>query len=189
MVKAVVDAVGNRPVGEKRCLAAFDRVNQHFFALDVEVGFVLTGKTGVGQVFSGGGTAHRHAQMFATGGLERAPGFAQLLLHGGRHGRTVNNLTRPGTGTRQRIGIGLVQRVEQAVQLGPGIGRIKRRAVRHGGDGKPIRHPHTQRCELLEHLAQRSIFATDQRDVGQREFSKPADIAGGSGRHGDLLNF
>jgi hypothetical protein len=86
----------------------------------------------------------------------------------------------------QRRHVGLVEGIEQAVQLGPGVGDIERGAVGTCGDRETVRHMHAQRRELLEQLAQRGVLAADQGNVGQRQFTKPADVADGG--HDGLPN-
>ena len=165
MVEPVVDAVRDGAVREQRGLTALDRVNQQLFALNVEVGVVLASKTGVGQVFGRGRTAHRHTQGLAAGSFQGAPGFTQLLLYRRGHGRAVNNIASPGAGLGQSGYVSLVQCIQQAMQRGPGVCRIQGIAVGLGGDGKAIGHTHPQGGELLKHLTQRGIFAAYQRQV------------------------
>src|ERR687886_834823 len=71
----VIDAqaltVTDGPVGPQRSPAAFHRFEHRFDADDIEVGILLTGKTGEGQVFSRSRRAHSHRDR---------PAFPQLLI-------------------------------------------------------------------------------------------------------------
>ena len=58
VVEALVDAIGDRPVGEQRGEAALAGVEQDLAALDVQIRFLLAGEAGVGQVLGRGAAAH-----------------------------------------------------------------------------------------------------------------------------------
>jgi hypothetical protein len=58
-------AVGDGPVGEQGGKAFMAGFQHGFYPMDVEVGFLLTGKAGVGQIFGGGGRSHGHIQVAA----------------------------------------------------------------------------------------------------------------------------
>ncbi len=75
VVEPLVHAVGNGPIGVKRGEAALAGLEQGLAALDVQVGFLLPGEAGVGQVFGGGAAAH--------GDVERLGGPLRELLIGG----------------------------------------------------------------------------------------------------------
>ena len=50
-----------------------------------------------------------------------------------------------------------------------------------GGGGKPIGYPHPLRTQVAIHLAQRSVFASDNRNILDPQFGKCADVAHASG--------
>ena len=165
MVEALVNAVGDGAVGEQRSLAAFDRVDQQLLAAHIEIGVVLAGEARAGQVFGGGRTAHGNAQVFALARLQPAPGLAQRLFSLDRHCGGVNDFTRTQADARKRIHIALVQLVQKPVQLGPRTRCFKRVAVSLRRDGKAVGYAQPHRRESLEHFAQRSRLAADQRQI------------------------
>ena len=94
MVEALVDAVGDRTVGEERCLAALDGVDQHLLAANIQVSVMLAGEAGAGQIFGGGRTAHGHAQARADLGQQVAPALADAGFHRCRHRCGIDDLAR-----------------------------------------------------------------------------------------------
>ena len=139
---------------------------------------MLTGKARIGQILGSSRAAHGHTQVGPAHSLQRPPSLPQLLLHRSWHGRRKHDVTRAGRRAGQSGHIGFIEWVQQAVQFGPGIGRVQRIAVGRRGHRETIGHPHTQRRQFPKHLAQRRIFATHQRQIGQREFPEPADVTG-----------
>ena len=58
VVKALDRAVGDGAIGKQGGEAPVAGFENRFHAVDVEVGFLLSGKAGIGQVFGGGRRAH-----------------------------------------------------------------------------------------------------------------------------------
>ena len=126
---------------------------------------MLAGEARAGQVFGGGRTAHGNAQIFALARLQPAPGLAQRLFRLDWHGGGVNDFARAQADARQRIHIAFVELVQKPVQLGPCTRCFKRVAVSLRRDGKAVGYAQPQRRQSLEHFAQRSRLAADQRQI------------------------
>ncbi len=176
MIKAVVDAIGDRAVGEDRRKAPAARFEQRIGAAHIEEAFVLAGKTGIGQVFRRRRAAHRDGNLAAIVIGKLAVGLAdqgaQIVL--GR--RRVNDAARLRGAFLQQIDVGLVEPVQKIVKLVPGVRRGQRVAIGLGGEREAVRHPDALRRENRIKLAERGVLAADQSNIVQPGISEPAHI-------------
>ena len=178
MVEALVDPVGDRPVGEQRGLAAAHGIEQHRRPAHVEVGLVLAGEARGRQVLRRRGAPHRHGQQFLAVFLpQRRIGLEHLRLGLRRQACGVHDLPAGSARPGERSHIGLIEPVELRVQPRPGVAPRQRVPEGIGGHGKAVRHRYAERRELAHHLAQARVLATDQRHVAEREFREPSDVA------------
>ena len=49
-------------------------------------------------------------------------------------------------------------------------------AVRIGGGGEPVRHPHPRRGQVADHLPQGGVLAADLVQVGQAQVGEPPHV-------------
>jgi hypothetical protein len=101
VVEALDLAVGDRPVGEQRGVAAPAGRQQRRFAADIEIGFLLAGETRVGQILGGSAGAHGDGEFGVAGA------FGELAV--GRQDRLadiVGPVARDNGGADRRAGLG-----------------------------------------------------------------------------------
>ena len=157
VVEAIDLAVGDGPVGEQGGEAAPAGRQQRGFPLHVEVGLLLAGKGGIGQILRRGAGAHRHRQLAPSPQL--AVGSCDRLLQIVGQGGMQQQGTGGGAGGLQGGDVVAVQAVEQVVQplRQPVAGDEV--AVGVGAGGEAIGHPHPLAAQLADHLAQGGVLA------------------------------
>ena len=169
VVDAMVNPVGDGAVHEQAGKALPDRVEQPGFARDVQKSLMLAGKAGGGQVFGGGRAAHGQRHLFAIFSAQAGIGTHNFRDKIVRQRRAMNDFPRAPGAPRQVIDILHVQAIERFVQALPGVGLVQQITVGLCRDRKTVGHPHALRAQLADHLAQRSILAADQRDIGNAD--------------------
>ena len=92
MIKALVDAVGNRAIGEDRGKAASAGFEQIVRAAHIEKAVVLAGKARGRQILRGCGTPHRDGSAGASLALELPISFHNLLAQRCRIHRLVDDV-------------------------------------------------------------------------------------------------
>lgn len=113
-----------------------------------------------GDIHSAAPAASRHIAM-------REPGVGRedLLPHRHRRRCSGDPLADAGRTLRQRPRVRHVQPVELSVHPFLDSRLTQVQTERLGGDGEPVGHPHAQRRQFADHLAQRSVLAADNCDI------------------------
>ena len=174
VLEAFVHAVGDGAVVIERGKHVVHRFFYVFEALDIQEGFLLSGKGGIGQVFGGGGRTHGHGnlvgarishqfvpcgfdvgfQLGGEGGVQNP--LADLRAHACQLDHIV--YIQPG----QRGGNALIQAVVR-----------QKCAVGFGRSGKAAGHAHAFFSQLADHFAQGGVFAAHLFYVGHTQIFKP----------------
>ena len=163
------DPIGDRPIGEQGGVAAPAGRHQLRLTGDVQKGFLLAGKAGLRQVFSGGTGAHRHRDSLglppSSVGLPQAPigpedGQLEVLRQPGRQHQG------PGgpTGRLQGSKIVAIETSQQAPQGLPKLVGVQEGPVGIGRGGKAPRHPYPFGSQLPQQFAQGGVLAPHGRD-------------------------
>ena len=152
-------AVGDRPVGEERGIAATAGVKQGSLAPDVQIGFLLTGETGIRQILGRGAGADGDGQVGLSGAagkfLKGGNNFGAGL---GRKLAGLDGLTDCGSG----VGQGDLARLQPGQGFGDHvIQTIGCQVIAEGvgGGGKTGRHLDALGAQLADHFAQGRVFA------------------------------
>ena len=62
MIEPFISAVRDRPIGKQGGKATFTGIQQRPMPLNIQVGFLLPGETGIWQIFGSGTTPDGHIQ-------------------------------------------------------------------------------------------------------------------------------
>ena len=174
--EALVHAIGNRPVvieGGENVLHGREHVVQ---AMNVEIGFLLAGEGGIGQIFRRGGRAHGNGDV-AVGVLQH------LLVGGGNAGveiklkrRSYDPLAHFGTGFRQRRHIIHVEAGKRFFDARLKVIVAEKIAESLGRGGESARHPHTGAGQLADHLAQAGVLAAHLLHITHAQAVEPGYV-------------
>jgi len=126
MVEAIVDAVMDGAIGEQGGEAALAGVEQVLFAANVEVGILLAGEAGRGQILGRGGGAYRHAHLLAVLFPKSMVGLDDLPLERFGQGGGVDDGPGPGATSRQILHIVGIQPFQRFLQPCPPPGARRR---------------------------------------------------------------
>ncbi len=169
MGKALVHAVGDGAVVVQRGEHVLDLVEHVVDAADVQVGLLLAGERGVGEVFGGGRRTHRERGLGAFAlrhaGIELADFLFQARLE--RCGR--DPVADLGAGLGQGLDVVDVQGLQA---LRDALGQVvvgKEVAEGERGGGKAARNPDAGFRQLGDHLPQRRILAADDFHVSHAQ--------------------
>ena len=154
MAPAGVLAVEDRARLEERGPAALHRVDHFRRALDVEVGGLLPGERGFGEVLGGRRRAYRDRPLaqLAVGGLD-------LLAQAGRHRRFLDRRPHLAGGVLQRVVVLHVQPLDQLGDAAIEPRFLQKGAVGGGGDDESGRDGDLG----LGQFAQVRTLAADER--------------------------
>ena len=119
VVDALGGAVADRPLGPQRGPAAAGGVEHGVGADDVEVGVLLTGEAGPGQVLGGGRGADRHRYVVAERAVARRDGSARSS----GTGAAEDDLTKLPAAAEVVPAVRAGDRVGEAVTDDPPVGR------------------------------------------------------------------
>jgi hypothetical protein len=169
-----VDAIGNGAVVVERGEHAAHRVQHVVDAADVEVGLLLAGERGVGQVLGGGRGAHGEARFAA---LRHARVFlADLALELRGQRRLLDPAADLAPGACE---LGHVLDVDLRQGLGDALREV---AVGEevveclGGGGEAAGHAYTGGGQLADQLAERRVLAADAGHVGHSHGFEAQDV-------------
>ena len=185
VVEAVVDAIGDGAVGEERGEDAPAGIQQGARAADVEIGLLLAGEGGRGQVLGRGGAAHGDVGIRAELGLELGVGARDLVGEVRRELPVGDPVADARAGARERLDVGDVQARQRLADALHEAVVLEVVAVALGGDGEAVRHAHPLRRELAVHLAERGVLAADEGDVLHADLGEASYVA--VALHGFLL--
>jgi len=174
---ALVDAVADGTVVVQRREHLLDLLQHAVDVADIQEGFLLAGKRGVGQVFGGGRRAHRVRRSRVAGG-QLVVGRANRLLERRRQRGGADPAADLGAGLRQGLDVVDIQRSQlRADALGQAaVAQELAKRVRRGG--KPTGHTHTAGRELADHFAEAGVLAADRLDIGHPQLVKRYDQGG-----------
>ena len=183
VLETVVHAIGDRAVVVERRENLLDLVQHVVDADHVEEGFLLPGKTGVGEVLGGGGRAHRDRDVAGTGVLAEffirpADGLFEVGVQVGFGDPAADFLAR----CDQRVDVVHVQRFQALADAFGDPAVVQVAAIGIGRGGEPARYRHAQLGKVADHLAQRSVLAADPGEVGHAQLVQPKHEFG----HDDL---
>ena len=178
MVEALVDSVVDGAIGEKTCETTAARVEQTLVTLDVEVRILLAGEARRREILGGRGAPDGEADVLAVLLLKLAVCSQNLAGQVVGESSAVDDLPRTFGFPRQRGDVGGVDVVELGVQPVPGTCLVQHVAIGRSGDGEPVRNADVLAGQLLEHLAQRSVLAADERHVLDADLLEKADVPG-----------
>ena len=176
MGKALVHAIADGAVVVQRGEHFLDLVQHLLDAHDIEKGFLLAGKRGVGQIFCRGGRAHGEAglRIAAIEGCER---LTDGLFEIRRKGLLLHERTDFGTRGGQRVDVVGVQRIQLGLDSGVQPVVFQELAKRMCRGGKAGGHAHPLR-QLRDHLAKAGVLAAHGLHVAHAEFFKRYDQIG-----------
>ena len=176
VIEAVVDAVGNRAIGENGGKAAPAGLEQILRAAHIEEAFMLARKTRGRQIFRRRRTPH--------GDSDAGPGlpfklpirFHDLFAERRRIHRPVDDFAGFGGYGRKLLDLALVETVEKPMKFVRDAGLRQRIAISVCRDGKAIGDSHPFGRERRIQFAERSGLAADKPDVVQSDFEERPDI-------------
>ena len=171
--ETLVVTVGNGPVGEeagKALLAVFD---QGVNPADIQVGFLLAGKGGIGQVLGSGRRTDRHVNVLAVLGLHLLVGLDDGLAQVVRELGVADDVAGLFAALLQ---VSEIVGVEAGQRLFDGLfdtGGLEQVAIGIGGDGKAMGYRNSLGGEITVHLAQGGVFAANQGHVVDADIVEP----------------
>ena len=174
VLETVVHAVGDRAIVVQRGEDFLECVDDVIGTADIEEGFLLAGKRGIGQVFGGGRGAHGDGDIRAAGALAKLRiGFAHGLVEFGDQGGFNDPAADFGTGRGQFGDVVDIQRGQAILDaLGKPALRDELLECRSGG-GIAARHGNAELAQVADHLAERGVLATDLAKIGQAQRIQP----------------
>ena len=166
--EALVRAVGDRTVVVERCEHLAHRGHHCRRAAHVEQRLLLSRERGFGEVFRGGGGAHRHRAVRVAGRQLRVA-RAQLVFERRRQGRRLDPAADISARGRERPYVGHVEIGEALANpaVEPVAGQELAERVRGGRE--PAGHPHAGCRQLADQLAERRVLAADAGHVGHSQ--------------------
>ena len=176
VIEAVVDAVGNRAIGENRGKAAPAGFEQILRATHVEEAFMLARKTRRRQIFRRRRTSHGDRDAGSGLPFKRSIRFHDLFAERSRVHRLVDDFARLGGYGRKLLDLALVETVEKPMKLVRDAGLQQRIAIGVRRDGKAIGDSNPFGRERRIQLAERRGLAADKPDVVQSDFEERPDI-------------
>ena len=138
VVETLVEAIGNRAIGENRGKAAPAGFEQVLRATHIEEAFVLAGKACGRQIFRRRRTSHRNGDAGPGFPLKLPISFHDLFAEKRRVHRLVYNFAGLGGFARKLLDLALVETVQKPVKLVRNIALRQRIAISVCRDGKAI---------------------------------------------------
>ena len=143
-------------------------------AAHVQESLLLAGKRGLGQIFGGGGGAHRNGELVSLAHL--APCLGHLALQsrrkwGGEH--PAADLLADGG---EAVHIVHVERRERLADALIQAALREEIAVGLRGGGEAARDRHAESRETRNHLADRGVLAADDLDILALQFLERNDV-------------
>ena len=179
LVVTVIRPIVDGAVGEQTREAPAAGIQKALVPLDVQIGVVLAGETGVGQVFGGRGAPHRHADVFRVAGLKLAIRGQCLFPDCGGQGRAVDELPCLSPTALEVFHIVGIQVVENVMQPGGGARLLEDQTIGVGGNGESIRDQYPPGAQIPVHLAQGSVLSSYRGHVFDAQFvEKPNEPVG-----------
>ena len=165
MGKAVMHAIGNGAVVIERRKHLPHIRQQVVVALHMQIGFLLPGKRGVGQILGRGRRAHRNRHPIA----QREIGLRSPVSSaaGNAAASTQARISAPACGQRRHIGH--IQRRQPVMDARTQIVVVEKIPERLRRGGEAARHLDAHAGQIGDHLAQRRILAADARHVRHRQ--------------------
>ena len=148
--KTVMHAIGDRTVVVERSEHLFHVRQQRIRAAHVQVGFLLAGERGIGQILGRGRRAHCHRHIVA----ERGIGRTQTAFQRGRQAACRHPGADLGPRLRQRRDVRHVERRQPCIDARTQIVMIEKvpECLRRGG--KAARHPDARAGQMTDHFAE-----------------------------------
>ena len=176
MGEALVHAIADGAVVVQRGEHFLDLVQHLLDAHNIEKGFLLAGKRGIGQIFCRGGGAHGEAGL-RVAAIEGREGFADGLFQIFRERLLFHECADFGACGCQRIHVVGVQRIELGLDSGvqPVVFQELTKSMCRRGKAGGHTHPLRQ---LRDHLAQAGVLAAHGLDVAHAKFFKRCDQIG-----------
>jgi len=168
--KPFVHAVGNGTIVVKRSEHFLDGVQDIFQAMNIEEGFLLTGKRSIRQIFGSGRRADGKRGFGAALGNECSIVDSNFFFQLFRKRGFNDPLTNLGTGLQQRIDIVHIQAGQTGIDLFGQTVVGEERTVGFGSGRKTTRHPYASGGQLADHFTQRCVLATDLFHVSHAQF-------------------
>src|SRR5258708_768794 len=158
--------VADGPVGEQGSKAVADGVDERSGSTDVEVGLLLAGKAGVGQVLGGG----RRTDGDGGGGLvmelgEGLIGGENLMRQVMGEACVADGLADLRPGPAQGLDVVEVDAVELAFDKALELTLFEELIVGVGGDDKAPGDPNSEAGKMTDHLTEGGAFTADEGDV------------------------
>ena len=108
---------------------------------------------------------------------------ADVRLEVRREGLPLHGLAQLAADVGQGAGVLDVERGQHPVDAVGEALVLEEPAVGVGGGREAVGHPDAGCREVLDHLAERRVLASDRVDVGETEVGEPGDVGGAAG-HG-----
>ncbi len=176
VVEVFVFAVADGPVGEQGGEAAAAGVQQVLHAPDVQVGLLLAGEAGVGQVLGRGRRAHGHVAALAVLVLQIGVGLLHRLAQVPGELQVADQGPDLGAAVAQVVhvrGVEVGEDVPDAVQ---GAGSVQEAPVSFGRDGEAVRDVHVLFGQVAVHFAQAGVLAAHDINVVVGQVLQPDDV-------------
>ena len=142
MVESVIDAIGDRAIGENGRKAAAAGFEQIVGAADIQKALVLAGKARRRKVFRGGRTSDGDGNISAVFRFELPIGAVDLFAQRAGRGRLVNDLARFRGPLGEDVDVPLIQVIEQLMQPLPRFGGRERIAIGIRNQRKAVGNAH-----------------------------------------------
>ena len=176
-VETLVHAVGNGAVGVERGETALAGFQQGGRSLNIQIGFLLAGKAGVGQVLGRGAGAHRDIHRAIVSGRElfvsREDGRLQARGQLGVQDRLPGGQAAP-----LQVGdVPGIEPIEDVPEPGRDAGVLDKIVIGRRRDGETIRHPDAPGRQFPDHLAEGRVLAADQRHILDADVLEPENFS------------
>src|SRR5882672_10056960 len=168
MPESLVNTVGNGAVVVERGEHVLERGHYVGEAADIEEGFLLSGKGGVGQVFGGGAGTHRHRYAFVPSG-QLPEALSNLRFELSRKRRRLDPAADLRSAAPERLYVVGIEPLEPRFDAGSEGAPIEELPESIGRGGETAGDPDSRLGELADHLAQRCVFPSDLLDVSHSE--------------------
>ena len=176
MGKTVMNPVGDRAIVEQRGKYLADRMQHVVDAGDIEEGFLLTGKGGVGQILRGGRRAHCNGD-FGAGFLDqRGIRFADFLFEPFRKRRLDHRCADGFAGNGERLNVFDIERFQLIADFLVQSLVLEKLAVSLCCCCKTIRHLHAGSSQIGDHFAERGVLAANNLDITHTQIGVPENL-------------
>ena len=176
VIEFVVVAIDDRAVREQGGEAAPAGFEHRVRAAYIDETLMLTGETGVGQIFRDGRAANGDRYVRTVFVLKIAVGLADLVAQFMRSGSAMDDASGCRRVLRQSVNVIGRNGFQKFAQLAPCVRVVQCLAIGLGCDGESVRDAQALWCQLRVELAKRCGLAADKGNVLHSQIAEPAYV-------------